>query len=72
MPWLIQFNLLNEEVMRIVGRTFDNMKESQLEEAYPQLLFEEKLITACLLTHIVSHLNYHLGQVNYHRRLLDK
>jgi uncharacterized damage-inducible protein DinB len=60
-----------EEVMALVSLTLDNMKESQLEEEFPQLLFDEKVTVAYLLTHVVSHLNYHLGQVNYHRRLLD-
>ncbi|TDJ54665.1 MAG: DinB superfamily protein, partial [Ignavibacteria bacterium] len=23
------------------------------------------------LAHLTTHLNYHLGQINYHRRLLD-
>lgn len=60
-----------ESLMVVVSQTFDNMKESQLDEDYPQLLFDEKVTIAYLLTHVVSHLNYHLGQVNYHRRLLD-
>jgi hypothetical protein len=24
------------------------------------------------LIHLYGHFNYHLGQINYHRRLLDK
>ena len=60
-----------DETMQVVTQTFDNLTEAKLEEEYPQLLFDEKVTTSYLLTHVVSHLNYHLGQVNYHRRLLD-
>ncbi|SEP03262.1 DinB family protein [Niastella yeongjuensis] len=60
-----------EDVMEMVSHTLENMKESQLKEVFPQLLFDEKVTTGYLLTHVVSHLNYHLGQINYHRRLLD-
>ncbi|MEN0055761.1 MAG: DinB family protein [Mucilaginibacter sp.] len=60
-----------DETILVVAQTFDNLTDAQLEEEYPQLLFDEKVSTNYLLTHVVSHLNYHLGQVNYHRRLLD-
>jgi len=60
-----------EEMMTVVGQTLDNMQESELGKEFPQMLFDEKVSTAYLLTHVVSHLNYHLGQINYHRRLFD-
>jgi hypothetical protein len=60
------------DTIGVVARTLDSMTEAELEEDFPQMLFEKKVTTAYLLTHVVSHLNYHLGQVNYHRRLIDK
>lgn len=60
-----------EKAIGTVGQTLDNMKESQLEEEFPELFFGEKVTIAYILTNVVGHLNYHLGQVNYHRRLLD-
>jgi uncharacterized damage-inducible protein DinB len=60
-----------DDTIQVVAQTFDSLPESKLEEEYPQPLFDEKVTTGHLLTHVVSHLNYHLGQVNYHRRLLD-
>jgi hypothetical protein len=35
------------------------------------LVLKEKTSTEYFLVHLAVHLGYHLGQVNYHRRLLD-
>lgn len=60
-----------EETSRIIKLAFDNLDEESLKEEYPVLVFEKKTSTAYLLTHLAAHLSYHLGQINYHRRLLD-
>jgi uncharacterized damage-inducible protein DinB len=45
--------------------------EDQLAAEYPLLVFAEKTSTEYMLVHLSTHLSYHLGQINYHRRLLD-
>jgi len=35
-------------------------------------LLEKKTSTYYFLVHLTTHLAYHLGQINYHRRLLDE
>ena len=60
-----------EETMAVVLNTLDNTKEEQLKQEYPILVFEEKISTGFFLVHLTTHLTYHLGQINYHRRLLD-
>lgn len=40
-----------------------------LEETYPIEVFGRPMTNAFFLTHLATHLNYHLGQINYHRRL---
>lgn len=42
-----------------------------LHSEYPILVFDEKKTTEFFLTHLATHLTYHLGQINYHRRLID-
>jgi uncharacterized damage-inducible protein DinB len=66
--------LLNkiDDTIRVVNKSLDNLDESALANEYPILVFEEKTTTEYLLMHLAAHLNYHLGQVNYHRRLIDK
>ena len=39
---------------------------------YPIEVFGHPMTTGYFLTHLTTHFNYHLGQVNYHRRLLAK
>jgi len=61
-----------EDTIKIVDTVLSNMTDEQLKEEYPMLVFEEKTTTEYFLIHLATHLSYHLGQVNYHRRLLDK
>ena len=41
-----------------------------LEKDYPERVFNNAMTTGHFLIHLSAHLGYHLGQVNYHRRLL--
>jgi hypothetical protein len=61
-----------EGAMQVVDNVLGNMTDNQLKEEYPMLVFQEKTSTEFFLIHLAMHLSYHLGQVNYHRRLLDK
>ena len=60
-----------ESTMQVVKKSLAAVTPEQLEADYPLLVFKEKINTALFLTHLATHLNYHLGQINYHRRLLD-
>ena len=60
-----------DETIIVVDRSLDKINERLLEEDFPMLVFKEKTTTSYMLVHLVAHLGYHLGQVNYHRRLLD-
>ncbi|MHA7843114.1 MAG: DinB family protein [Winogradskyella sp.] len=42
-----------------------------LQEQYELKVFGEAMSTEFFLTHLLTHLAYHLGQINYHRRLLS-
>jgi uncharacterized damage-inducible protein DinB len=55
----------------VVEKTLDALPVSILDEEYPMLIWAEKTSTEYLLLHLITHFNYHLGQINYHRRLLD-
>ncbi|NMN38157.1 DinB family protein [Pedobacter sp. SG918] len=60
-----------EETLTSVNETLDKITEEQLNSEYPMLVFKEKTATEFFLVHLTTHLAYHLGQINYHRRLLD-
>ncbi|NHF60722.1 DinB family protein [Flavobacteriaceae bacterium TP-CH-4] len=59
------------KTQKMVDHTLDCLDEGVLEEEYPLLVFREKMTTGYFLIHLATHLTYHLGQINYHRRLLD-
>ncbi len=60
-----------EETIREVDLALSNLNEGDLEKEYPLVVFKEKMATGYFLLHLATHLTYHLGQLNYHRRLLD-
>lgn len=60
-----------EATIVVVEKTLDSVTEEQLQSDYPIVVFAEKMSTEFFLVHLTTHLTYHLGQINYHRRLLD-
>lgn len=60
-----------KEVIKIVEETLKTLSTEDLQKEYSRRVFEDKMTTEFFLTHLTTHLAYHLGQINYHRRLLD-
>ncbi len=60
-----------ENCMLIVNNTFSRLTEAELEKDFPLEKQGTIVSTTHMLLHLLGHLNYHLGQINYHRRLLD-
>lgn len=59
------------DVKLIVENTLKTLTHDDLQKEYSRRVFEDKMTTEFFLTHLTTHLAYHLGQINYHRRLLD-
>lgn len=55
----------------IVTKTIRSLTADDLAKDYPEKVFEQPMTTEYFLLHLLAHLNYHLGQINYHRRILD-
>jgi uncharacterized damage-inducible protein DinB len=58
-----------EETRSSVLNALSNLRPESLDEDYPEKVFDYPMTTCHFLIHLASHLGYHLGQVNYHRRL---
>ena len=56
----------------IVDKGLQYLNGQDLEREYPLVVFEKKTTIEYFLVHLSAHLAYHLGQVNYCRRLLDQ
>ncbi len=71
-----QKNLLKSEILfsilsckQEVEKTFSKLKDVNLFEPYPLNLFGEGKTVNEVLLILLGHFNYHLGQINYFRRL---
>ena len=62
---------INDTVV-VVENTLTKLSDNILNEDFPLLYNNEKVSTMLMLTHLLTHLGYHLGQINYYRRLYDK
>ncbi|UTX47364.1 DinB family protein [Chryseobacterium sp. MA9] len=60
-----------EATITMIESTLSKLSEEDLKKEYPLVVFENKMTTDYFLIHLIAHLDYHLGQINYHRRLLD-
>ncbi len=47
------------------------MEDKHLLDKYPENVMGYDMSVLYFLVHLNGHLNYHLGQINYHRRLLS-
>lgn len=54
-----------------ISAALTNLSESDLEQEYPLVLGKTKGSTFMILLILISHLSYHLGQLNYHRRTIS-
>ena len=59
-----------DEVISMLGKVVSKIKDEDLGKEYPIPFLGEKRTIGYLLLTLVTHLSYHLGQINYHRRLM--
>ena len=65
------------ETILVVDTTLSKLSEEQLSIPYPSDVpyphhLSKDTSTLYFLLHLTSHLAYHLGQINYHRRFLAR
>lgn len=65
--------LLNQigESIKVIKNTISEFPKDNYSTNYPLEVFGKPMTYLYFMIHLQGHLNYHLGQVNYHRRLLD-
>ena len=65
-----ELQLLIDTTMNVVSTTLSELDTNALAENYPEEVFGTPMSKEYFLIHLSAHLGYHLGQINYHRRLL--
>ncbi|SHH74780.1 Protein of unknown function [Chryseolinea serpens] len=58
-----------QRTRQAVATTLEKLDPNLLEKDYPAPVFDYAMTTSFFLIHLSAHLGYHLGQINYHRRL---
>jgi len=58
-----------QETRQTVVTALKALNPDLLLKEYPENVFDDSMTTMHFLIHLEAHLGYHLGQVNYHRRL---
>ncbi len=61
-----------DDTIIVIRNVLEKLSKDDLIKIYPIKVFNEEMTTEFFLIHLIAHLNYHLGQINYHRRLLNK
>jgi len=58
-----------EESIELLKNTLDGLSDEDFRKDYPEEIFGGIHKTSAIAIYMLTHLNYHLGQINYHRRL---
>ena len=59
------------QTKKALEATLPTLTEAQLKSNYPVDVLGKPMTTLYFLLHLAAHLGYHLGQLNYHRRLTN-
>ena len=60
-----------DETIDFVTQGLDSVTTEQLKGMFPEKIWATETKMDFTLIHIHSHLMYHLGQINYHRRMME-
>ena len=60
-----------EKLTQTIPSIIERLSEEELEKEYPQVVLDAPMTTRHFLFHLYGHLNWHLGQVDYLRRMLE-
>jgi hypothetical protein len=59
-----------DEAVRVVSEVLSSLPASSVGEDYPLEVDGARVATGTMLGRVSRHLAYHLGQINYHRRII--
>lgn len=59
-----------DALLPIVSASLGGLTMADYEKDYPLEVGGRRVPTGQFIVHLIAHLDYHLGQINYHRRLL--
>lgn len=61
-----------EAIFPMVSTVLLSLNDDDMEVDFPILMQDKNISTELMLLHLLGHFEYHLGQINYHRRFFSK
>lgn len=72
-------NIPRQEVLQAINETLETvtitlaqLSPDELSSTYPENVLGYEMSKEYFLIHLHGHLTYHLGQINYHRRIISE
>ncbi len=59
------------ETKEMLASYFERVSVDDMSDPYPLQPFGYPMTKSQFILHLYGHFNYHMGQINYHRRLLE-
>jgi uncharacterized damage-inducible protein DinB len=59
-----------DKTIRVINYSLSRLSDEDLRKNFPLEKHGETVSNYFMLLHLVTHFNYHLGQINYHRRMV--
>lgn len=60
-----------DETKAVVVNTIKSLSAEDIQTLFPIEIMGKQSSVGYILIHLATHLSYHLGQINYHRRLIQ-
>ena len=60
-----------DKTIEVVKNSLRELSNEDFDKNFPVQKHDETVKMDFMLLHLLTHLNYHLGQINYHRRLIQ-
>jgi hypothetical protein len=57
--------------IEVVRKSLPKLKNDEVNNRYPVTIGGKDRETGYALMYFLNHFNYHLGQINYHRRMIE-
>lgn len=61
-----------ENAVKVLKDALNNLSDEDFQKDYPEDFGGGRQKTEAVVIYMLAHLNYHLGQINYHRRLITQ
>jgi len=58
-----------DETILVINDSLSKLTDDDLRNNFPLEMHGKTVTNYYMLLHLVTHFNYHLGQINYHRRM---